>query len=156
RSISKRWIDRVKQSEPNTLRRELARSQQAGQHPDPDVLTAFTEGVLSEQERKHLMTHLAACANCREVLSVAASAVPEPIPDAQQDLLRPLSPPLRTWLPWVATVASVIIVSSVLWLHERKPVPSPTSQNIASPTVSAVVPPAVQTDKESQSAIVQP
>ena len=146
----------MKQSEPNTLRRELARSQQAGQHPDPDVLTAFTEGALSESERKQLMTHLAACANCRDVLSVAASAAPEPIPDAQHDLSRPLHPPLRTWLPWVATVASVIIVSSMLWLRERKPAPSLTSQNNASATANAIAPPPAQPDKEAQSAIVQP
>jgi len=146
----------VKQSEPNTLRRELARSQQAGPHPDADVLTAFAEDALPEREKKQLIAHLAVCAHCREVLSVAASATPEPITDDTAHVLpRPVHPPLRTWLPWVATAAGVVIVGAAVLLHERKQEFKPRSENNASAPTTATVQAPAQPDKQLQTAIAQ-
>jgi hypothetical protein len=39
----------------------------AGDHLDEDHLAAFTEGRLSEQEAKPLITHLVDCASCRRI-----------------------------------------------------------------------------------------
>jgi Putative zinc-finger len=146
----------LKQSEPNMLRRELARSQEAGPHPDADMLTAFTEDALSERERKQLMAHLAVCADCREVLSVTTLAAPEPVAADTADVLpRPVHPPLRTWLPWIVTAAVVVIVSSAVLLHERKQEFKPPSENNASVAATATVQAPAQPDKQLQTTIAQ-
>ncbi len=146
----------MKQSEPNTLRRELARSQQAGPHPDADVLTAFTEGALSEREREQLIAHLAICTDCREVLSIAASATPEPVIDDTANVLpRLMHPPLRTWLPWVATAAGVVIVTLMVVLHERKQEFKTSLENYPNLAAMATAQPPAQPDKQLQTAIVE-
>ena len=43
----------------------------AANHPDADVLTAFSERSLPEVERGIVLEHLALCADCREVLALA-------------------------------------------------------------------------------------
>ena len=111
----------MKQPESNSLRKELAWSQQAGAHPDSDVLSAFAEGSLLARERESVLEHLALCVQCREVLHIAANAAPDLVAEAQpKPLLRPVHPPLRSWLPWVAVAAAVLVVSSALLLHETK------------------------------------
>ena len=44
-------------------------------HPDADSLNAFVEQLLTEPERAQILTHLAGCARCREVIFVAQRAV---------------------------------------------------------------------------------
>lgn len=144
------------QSEPNMLRRELARSQEAGPHPDADMLTAFTEGALPERERKQLMAHLAVCADCREVLSVTTSAAPEAVAaDTAHILPRPVHPPPRTWLPWIVTATIFVIVSSAVLLRERKEEFKPPSENNASVAPTATVQAPAQPDKQLQATIAQ-
>lgn len=48
----------------------------SGMHPDADVLNAFMEGALPEHERSACLAHLAECAHCREVVSLAGQAMP--------------------------------------------------------------------------------
>ncbi|MGA9207078.1 MAG: YCF48-related protein [Terriglobales bacterium] len=56
--------------------RERLRSQMAtGEHPDANLLSAFSERRLSEQERAQVLDHLSRCAECREV--VALTALPQ-------------------------------------------------------------------------------
>ena len=110
----------MKQPDSNSLRRELARSQQAGSHPDSELLTAFAEGSLLARERASVLEHLALCVRCREGLSIAADASSELSSELQPlPLPGPTRPPLRSWLPWAAAAAGVLIVSSALLLHER-------------------------------------
>lgn len=110
----------MKQPDSNSLRRELARSQQAGSHPDSELLTAFAEGSLLARERASVLEHLALCVRCREELSIAADASSELSSELQPlPLPGPTRPPLRSWLPWAAAAAGVLIVSSALLLHER-------------------------------------
>ena len=40
-------------------------------HPDPDLLTAFAENSMGDRERTVVMEHLAQCADCREVVTLA-------------------------------------------------------------------------------------
>jgi photosynthesis system II assembly factor YCF48-like protein len=135
----------VKHPESNPLRTELARSQQCGAHPDSDELTAFTEGALLARERERVLAHLALCVQCREVLGIATAAAPETVAETQP-LPRPVRPPLRSWLPWVAA-AAVLVVSSTMLLHEQqKPggkVPSVESTQMAKtePTRVPATPP---------------
>jgi hypothetical protein len=55
---------------PNIVRARLS-AVEAGDHPDPDLLTAFAEQALAEQERSKVLAHLSRCCDCREVLAVA-------------------------------------------------------------------------------------
>jgi hypothetical protein len=41
------------------------------EHPEADVLTAFTEQALSAPEREFVMQHLALCGDCRDVVALA-------------------------------------------------------------------------------------
>jgi hypothetical protein len=136
----------VKHPESNPLRTELARSQQRGAHPDSDELTAFAEGALLARERESVLAHLALCVQCREVLGIATAAAPETVADTKP-LPRPVRPPLRSWLPWVAAATAVLVVSSTVLLHEqnrpRGEVPSVESSQMAQtePTQVPATPP---------------
>ncbi len=82
-------------------------------HPDPDLLTAFAEKSLNDRERVHVIEHLAECADCRDVLSLA---MPEVATETLQ--LRPRS----FWLSWPvmrwgALAACVVVVGAAITLH---------------------------------------
>jgi len=117
--VREEGIKPVKQPPSNPLRDELARSRPVGPHPDEGSLAAFAEGALLARERGAVMEHLAACAECREVLSLAADARPETAALEGPRVL-PVRPPLRGWLPWVAVAAGVVVVSSAVVLHQRE------------------------------------
>jgi len=63
-------------------------------HPDADVLTAFSEHSLPERERAVVLEHLAVCGDCREILVLS-----QPAAEAEQMTLQPAS---RGWLSWPA------------------------------------------------------
>ena len=79
----------------------------AGSHPDPELLAAFAENSLSRNDRNHLLEHVSACTDCREVLYLA-------LPDeaAQQVLFVRKQP--RFALRWATLTASLIIVAGVV------------------------------------------
>ena len=104
----------MRQGEPNPLQRELARCQQAGPHPDADLLAALAEGSLLEREREEMFAHLANCAECREVLNVASGAADNPIVESKPFLtVRPTHAPIRRWIPWASIAAGIVLVSTV-------------------------------------------
>jgi hypothetical protein len=108
-------------SESNPLRRELARSPQAGPHPDSNLLSAFAEGALLERERQDVVAHLAACVDCRELLSLATGAAANPVAASRPFLLpRSAHPPLRTWLAWASIAASILVVCSAGLVYKQK------------------------------------
>jgi hypothetical protein len=111
----------VNRSDFNPLQRELARGRQVEPHPDPDILTALSEGALSQRERQQVLAHLAACADCREALSVAAAAALDSADDLQPFLLaRPAHPAQRTWLPWASVAASLLVLCSAALFYQQK------------------------------------
>jgi len=111
----------MNRSESNPLRRELARSPQAGPHPDSNLLSAFAEGGLLERERQDIFAHLAACADCRELLSLATGAAANPVAAAKPFLVpRSAHPPLRTWLAWAGIAASILVVCSAGLVYKQK------------------------------------
>jgi len=83
-------------------------AQAAGQHPDPELLTAYTENSLSPHDRHNLLDHLAACADCRDALY---SAMPEA---ETQQVLTPSYKSPRLAVRWATLAASVIVVGAVL------------------------------------------
>jgi hypothetical protein len=99
-----------------------------GLHPDADVLNAFLEGALPEHERAECLTHLARCAQCREIVFLARGAAEIEDPAVKkaavpywQKLLRPT--------PAVAAAAMAILVFFSVVLYrmirptDQKPVP---------------------------------
>jgi Carboxypeptidase regulatory-like domain/Putative zinc-finger len=55
---------------------------QPGQHPDADQLSAFAEDALPAHEREQTLTHLAGCADCRTIVSLALPPL-EDVPQVQ-------------------------------------------------------------------------
>jgi hypothetical protein len=111
----------MKNSEPNPLQRELARSASVGPHPDSDILTAFAEGKLLQRERAEVFAHLATCPDCREVLAIATEAGPIPTSAAKPFLLpRSIQQTSRAWLPWASIAAGIIVVCSAGLLYREK------------------------------------
>lgn len=124
-------------------------------HPDANMLTAFAEQALSAPEREDVVSHLAHCGDCREVIALAlpAEAVVIPHPAVEADLANASTAPARTiqspsrWLAafgwpglrWAALAAGVVVAGSVLLLH------SPHQNTPGSPTVATV-----QTSPDSQ------
>ena len=70
----------------NLLRQRLVAQQKqddaARVHPDADTLTAFSEQLLPAAERQQVVTHLAACADCRDIVALSRPelAIPETQP----------------------------------------------------------------------------
>ena len=82
-------MDRV----PKIVAQRLkAASSLVGEHPDADVLTAFSERSLTEKERTSVLEHLARCNECREIVALALPVTEEAVPV--------LSVPGRSWLAW--------------------------------------------------------
>lgn len=114
----------MNQSKLNPLQQELAQATLAGPHPDFDVLAAFAESALPEPERQQVMAHLASCADCRELLSVASGAAEEPAAGLKPFLVaRPARPPLREWLPWVSIAAGLVALCAAGFIYKQKPEP---------------------------------
>src|SRR5271166_4673553 len=84
---------------PKPLQDALARQTAGEVHPSPDLLTAFAEHSLPNRESQRVTDHLARCADCREVVFLASSAVEEPVGEEQEwmpaDAISRLSPALR-------------------------------------------------------------
>jgi hypothetical protein len=111
----------VNRSDQNPLQQELARGYQEDPHPDPDLLTAFAEGALLPRERRKLFEHLARCAECRELLSIASEAAPETEAALKPFLVpRRALPPQRIWLPWASIAASLLVVCSAALLYHQQ------------------------------------
>ena len=54
------------------------RTHNESDHPTPDILAAFVDGELSEEDRSELVDHLESCAVCRSVVSVASDVLAAP------------------------------------------------------------------------------
>jgi len=98
---------------PKIVQQRLQGPAQPGVHPDPDLLTAFAEKSLSDRERAHVLQHLAECAGCREVLSLAMPGI--------EPALAP-GPERSNWLSWPvlrwgALAACVVVVGAAVTLH---------------------------------------
>jgi hypothetical protein len=84
------------------------RAEAAGPHPAPELLAAYTEKSLSPHDRDTLLTHLAACADCRDAVYLV-------LPEADtQPVLRPSYKAPRLAVRWGTLAASVVILGAVL------------------------------------------
>ncbi|HUN85385.1 MAG TPA: zf-HC2 domain-containing protein [Terracidiphilus sp.] len=110
----------MKQSQSNPLQRELSRTSATGLHPDADLLSAFAEGTLLERERQEVLTHLASCADCREVLSAAAAAAPASFAGTQAAPVRRRSWLRHPGLLWAGAAAVVVIAATAGIMYQQK------------------------------------
>ncbi len=87
------------------------------EHPDADLLTAFSEQALTGRERENVFAHLAVCAACREAVALAS---PQPV--AQQ--------PVGVFVPWykrpsvfawAGTLATVAVIGALVLNYSRYP-----------------------------------
>ena len=95
-------------------------------HPEADQLTAFAENALSKQERSEVLEHLAACVECREVLSVAQVQLPDAQVETRSKHARFRSPVLR----W-ATAAMLAVVAgstALVTMHRKSAGPAPAAK----------------------------
>src|ERR1700727_772122 len=78
-------------------------------HPDADVLTAFSEQALPEIERASVLAHLAHCTDCREIVALALPA--QEIHNLATTTARA---PWFTWpiLRWAFVAAGIVAVAS--------------------------------------------
>ena len=132
---------------PKPLTDALGRQMAGETHPSSDVLSAFAEHNLPHREKERVTDHLARCADCREIVFVASSALEEPVREEQELMpatavprispalqakktLRTVdragpnySPPHRRWLSrwvWVPAVAAALVVSGVLFVKRSE------------------------------------
>lgn len=124
---------------PKIVQQRLQGTQSPGVHPDPDLLAAFAEKSLHDRERTLVLQHLADCADCRDVISLAT-------PEIEPTLApRGTRSPWLSWpmLRWGALAACVIVVSAAVTLHyeqrqgvepslAEKSVPAPAAPPVAS------------------------
>lgn len=100
---------------PNIVRERL-KSAPSADHPDPDLLTAFAEQALPDQERSRVLLHLSRCADCRNVLALAVPPV--------ETASGPLDTARTVWfrwpiLRWGAVAACVVIVGSAVLMKRE-------------------------------------
>ena len=98
---------------PKIVQRGLRETTTPAVHPDPDLLTAFAEKSLNDRERSHVLQHLAECADCRDVVSLAMPEnETEPLPSRERSSW-------LTWptLRWGALAACVVVVGAAVTLH---------------------------------------
>jgi len=93
----------------------LAKGPVVGEHPDADLLTAFVEQGLPERERRAVFAHLAQCADCRDVVSLAT-----PLLDVPSQVV----PVGKTWLGWPAlrwsaAAACAVVVVAAVGVYQR-------------------------------------
>ncbi len=105
------------------------------QHPDANLLAAFLERTLTERERTQILSHLAECAECREI---AALTLPSEA-DAAEPARSPVGSgwnarPILLWGALAATLCAVVLVA-VLRQHSRNRVQ--TASNTAPSTIMA-------------------
>ena len=104
---------------PKIVLTRLKTSASAVGHPDPDVLTAFTEQSLPGPERALVVEHLARCGDCREVVALA-------LPAAEVVGVPGRALPSRgNWLTWPrlrlgVVAAGIVVVAAVGTQQYRK------------------------------------
>jgi hypothetical protein len=144
---------------PKIARVRMA-AQMTGAHPEAELLNAFAENALAGKEREGVLAHLAVCANCREIVSLAAEARPEGAP-----LVKPVRGGFR-WatFQWAAVAASVAIVTVAVLVvgpretrkHEPANQAAMQRQPAREPIAPAATPSENSTDEASRTSVPKP
>lgn len=79
---------------PKIVRERLKAAVPPAHHPDANMLTAFAERSLGEDERGRVLDHLARCGDCRDIVALALPA--------SEVTAAPVRVPASGWLTWPA------------------------------------------------------
>jgi len=128
-------------------------------HPDAESFNAFAEHLLPEHERQPILAHLATCARCRQILSLAQDAA-EPEPQAAVGhvlLAYPKRQTANSRLAWGALAACAALATISIVLYPRHPAHTSEQAKIEVPrrtSASPQAPPptAPQVEKNKQTA----
>ncbi len=130
--------------------------QQAGDHPEADMLAAFAEGALPVRERATVLAHLAQCPACREVTALSSAEN-----DREVALPSPYVQRGAAWWRWrwAAAVAIGCLVLAVVWrpefLRQSQPhPPAPTAAVTRAPGMEA--PPPAPAPSEAPKPVAPP
>jgi tetratricopeptide (TPR) repeat protein len=95
--------------------------QDVGAHPGDETLAAFLDNRLDARERIHVMQHLAACADCRDVLAESAAFI------ASEQTAPPVVRPFRQKRTAIAAfgLAAAAALLLAIWLPRRTPQTAP-------------------------------
>jgi hypothetical protein len=119
---------------PKIAQQRLKANPPAGDHLDPNLLTAFVENSLTERERRPVLAHLAGCAECRELASLAlpqleeehvavaaAAAAASPVAASPPNRARaPFPWPGKLNLSWAALAACAVIAVAIFTYQARQ------------------------------------
>ena len=102
---------------PKIVAQRLQAIATLGDHPDPNLLSAFAEKSLGKREQLEVLQHLSQCTNCREIVSLSA-------PQLDVANAVSLAPESRRWLSlpvlrWGAAVACVLVVGAAVMLRQK-------------------------------------
>jgi hypothetical protein len=114
--------------ELSTLVRQRLRATEdrSSHHPDPDVLTAYVEELLSAAEREDVLRHLSLCGDCREIVALTMPDTAA-APEVQAEAAPVVSAPARRWflspaLGLAGSLAAVVLgVAFILHLPANAP-----------------------------------
>ncbi len=111
------------QNIPQIVRERLKAAKPAVDHPDADILAAFSERSLAELERAQVLDHLARCGECRDVVALAL-----PASETVEATIRPAPTGWLTWpvLRWGFVAAGIIAIASLgILQYQRRVLPQP-------------------------------
>ncbi len=108
----------------------MSRFAQPDLHPDADSLNAFAEQALPAAERARIMSHMAGCERCRQVVYLARTAA-----EAETPLVSSAAKaePRRGWfagagkwrMAWIPAATLAAVAGVALWIQVRPTPPSP-------------------------------
>ena len=113
---------------PKIVRARL-KAEPSGDHPDSNLLAAFAEQALPDRERAPILLHLARCADCRDVLALAAPPG-DSVTDAL-DTTRHVRVFRWSILRWGAVAACVVIVGSAVLMKRASMLRMQSSKIVA-------------------------
>ena len=109
---------------PKIVQERLRSAAKFDVHPDPNLLAGFAEKSLTAREQAQVLDHLATCADCREIVALAAPEVQEQVAVAAAVgavsapapmHARLASPASSRWtgMRWLALAGCVVVVGAV-------------------------------------------
>ncbi|HUS18830.1 MAG TPA: hypothetical protein VMZ25_04225 [Terriglobales bacterium] len=94
------------------LRAQQGGGAPAGEHPDANLLAAFSEQALEAGEREQVLMHLGRCADCREIVALNLPAVEEKSFVEEKRGWLGLRPELMRW--GIVGASAAVVVAAVL------------------------------------------
>ncbi len=141
------------------------------QHPDADLLAGFAENSLTQHEQESVLSHLAVCSRCLQVVFLAHQV--EPTPDTQASNLKPRPFWRRNWFPLLVSASAGVVLAVITFswygqfhtrttpqdseIAQQRTAPMPSGNESASkatktPEVTPPPPPTAAAPKDGTSA----